>query len=188
MADKAAQEKAQNLTKVITGRVRFSYVHIFTPAAMEGSDPKYSVSIIIDKEDKETIAKIEAAIAAAKEQGKGKWGGKIPANLKLPLRDGDKDKPEDEAYKGKMFVSASSKTKPGIVGRNPKVAITDETEVYSGCFGKASINFYPFAVSGSKGVACGLNHVQKLDDGEALGGRGAASDDFEEIEDEDILG
>ena len=181
-------QKQASPTKVVTGKVRLSYCHIWEPSAMEGSDnKKYSVSIIIDKEDKDTIAAVEAAVKAATEQGKAqKFGGKVPANLKLPLRDGDKERPDDEAYKGKMFMSASSKTKPGIVDRKGQ-PILDETEVYSGCYGRASLNFYPFNAAGSKGVACGLNHIQKLEDGEALGGRGSASEDFGVVEDDDML-
>ena len=86
-----------NLTKVIVP-CRLSYAHLWEPDSINGSEPKYSVSCIIDKNDKETIAKIKKAIEVAKDEGKGKWGGKIPANLKTPLRDGDIDRPEDEAY------------------------------------------------------------------------------------------
>lgn len=167
-------------TKVVTGRVRMSYVHIWEPTAMnEKAEKKYSISLIIPKSDKEQVAKLEAAIKAATEEGKGKWGGKIPANLKLPLRDGDKERPEDEAYKDSWFISASSKTQPGIVDANRQF-ILSQSEFYSGVYGRASINFYPFNVNGSKGVACGLNHVQKLEDGEALSGRGSAEEDFDD--------
>ena len=77
-------------TKVITGKCRLSYVNIFQPKSINGSDPKYSVSVLINKKDKETLEKIEKAIKAAEELGKAsKWGGKIPKNLKRPLRDGD---------------------------------------------------------------------------------------------------
>ena len=103
-------------TKVVTGEVRFSYLQVFEPKAIEdGADPKYSVSLVISKDDKKTIAKFEAAIEAAKEQGKSKWGGKTPANLKLPLRDGDKDRPDDPVYENCMFVNATSKQRPGLV-------------------------------------------------------------------------
>jgi hypothetical protein len=177
-------------TKVITGKVRLSYAHLFEPVAVaEGQDKKYSVSLIIPKSDKATIAKINAAINAAKEQGKAKFGGKIPANLKLPLRDGDVERPDDEAYANSYFINASAKTKPGVVDKdlNP---VMDSTEVYSGCFGRVSINFYPFNTSGNKGVACGLNNVQKLADGDPLGGRSRAEDDFAEVlegEDDDLI-
>lgn len=174
-------------TKVITGIVRFSYLHVFEPAAVgDSEDKKYSVSLIIPKSDKVTIKKIKNAIEAAKEQGKSsKFGGKIPANLKMPLRDGDEERPDDEAYENSYFVNASSATKPGLVDINRDV-ITDGEELYSGCYGRASINFYAFNASGNKGIACGLNNLQKVRDGEPLGGRQAAEDDFDDdFEDEE---
>lgn len=171
--------ETQATTKVVTGKARFSYVHIFEPAAMPGSEEKkFSLAVLIPKSDKATLAKIKSAIEAAKEQGKSKWGGKIPAKLDLPLRDGDEEKPDDEAYAGHYFINAKSKTKPGIVDKDLN-AILDPEEVYSGCYGRVAINFYPFDISGNKGVAVGLNNVQKLSDGEALGGvKSKPEDDF----------
>lgn len=168
-----------NQTKVVTGLVRLSFVHIFEPHAVEdGQDEKYSVSIIIPKTDKATLTAIRAAIEAAKELGKTKkWGGKIPAKLKLPLRDGDEDRPEDEAYANSYFINCSSAQKPGVVDKFCQ-PILDAEQVYSGCYGRVAINFYPFDTSGSKGVAAGLNNVQKLKDGDSLTGRTSAADDF----------
>jgi len=172
-------------TKVVTGKVRFSYLHVFEPVAIsEGGDLKYSVSLLIPKKDKITIAKINKAIEAAKEAGKGKWGGKIPTKLKMPLRDGDEERPDDEAYADCYFLNASAKTKPGVVDANLN-AIIRQDEVYSGCFGKASVNFYAFDVNGNKGIACGLNNIMKLEDGPSLGGRSSAEEDFGEQEEAD---
>lgn len=171
-------------TKVVTGKVRFSYLNVFRPKAInDSSDEKYSVSLIIPKKDVETIEKCEAAIRAAMEQGKSKWGGKIPKGLKLPLRDGDEER-DDEAYAGCMFINASAKTKPGLINKK-RQQITDEEELYSGCYGRASINFYPFDASGNKGVAAGLNNILKLEDGEPLGGRQSAENDFAGFLDDD---
>lgn len=172
-------------TKVITGEVRFSYAHVFEPASIEGSEPKYSVSILIDKNDKKTLSRVKAAIEAAKQAGLSKFGGKIPANLKLPLRDGDTEREDDEVYAGKYFINANAKTKPGLVdkGGNP---IIDTTEFYSGCYGHASVTFYAFNTSGNKGIACGLNNLMKTRDGESLGGRASAEDDFADLIDEDF--
>jgi hypothetical protein len=167
-------------TKVITGKVRFSYAHVHEPKAKsEGDDPKYSVSLLIDKSDKATVDKINKAVEAAKEIGKNKhWGGKIPKKLKLPLRDGDEEREDDENYEGVFFVNASSKNKPGIVDAN-RDEIMDNAEFYSGCYGRAAVNFYPFDQKGNKGVACGLNNLQKLQDGDPLsGGASRAEDDF----------
>lgn len=173
-------------TKVITGKVRFSYANIWEPKSINGGDEKYSVSLIIPKSDKKTIADIKAAIEQAKKDGISKFGGKIPSNLKLPLRDGDIDRPDDEAYKNSYFVNANSKDKPQVVDKNVK-PILDQNEVYSGCFGLASINFYAFNQNGNKGIACGLGNIQKLSEGEPLSGRSRPEDDFTTVVDEDFL-
>ncbi|WP_328802002.1 DUF2815 family protein [Paenibacillus sp. LX16] len=174
-----------NDTKVVTGKVRLSYVHVFEPNAIDGGEPKYSSSILIPKSDKVTLKKIKAAIAAATEAGKSKWGGKVPANLKTPLRDGDEEREDDPAYAGHYFLNASSKNKPGIIDLD-KIEITDSTEVYSGCYARVSLNFYAFNTNGNKGIAAGLNNLQKVADGEYLGGRSRAEDDFDDdFEDED---
>lgn len=171
------------LTKVVTGKVRFSYLHVWEPTAIEeGQDKKYSVSLIIPKSDKATIAKINKAIEAAKEAGKAKLGGKIPANLKPPMRDGDLERPDDEAYAGCFFLNSNCKTKPGIVDKNTNT-IMNQDELYSGCYGRASVTFYAFNTSGNKGIACGLNNLMKLEDGENLGGRSSAESDFAEFAD-----
>ena len=166
-------------TKVITGKVRFSYANVFKPKAIEeGQKEKYSVSILIPKKDKITLNKINAAVAAATEAGKtSKFGGRIPANLKLPLRDGDIDRPEDEAYAGCFFINANSVRKPAVVDANVD-PIMDQDGFYSGCYGRASINFYPYNEAGSKGIAAGLQNLQKLEDGEKLAGGSTAEEDF----------
>ena len=175
-------------TKVVTGEVRFSYVNVFEPKSINGSDEKYSVSLLIDKRDTKTIEAIERAIEAAKQAGVAKFGGKIPPMLKLPLRDGDTERPDDENYAGKMFVNAHCKTKPGLIEKNG-MEIIDTTEFYSGCYGKASVTFYAFNSNGNKGIACGLNNIMKTRDGEPLGGRSRAVDDFaNDIEEDDIFG
>lgn len=175
-------------TKVVTGEVRFSYVNVFEPKSINGSDEKYSVSLLIDKRDTKTIEAIERAIEAAKQAGVAKFGGKIPPVLKLPLRDGDTERPDDENYAGKMFVNANCKTKPGLIEKNG-MEIIDATEFYSGCYGKASVTFYAFNSNGNKGIACGLNNIMKTRDGEPLGSRSRAVDDFaNDIEEDDIFG
>lgn len=177
-------------TKVITGKVRFSYVNIFKSRAFSGSDDeKFSICLLIDKEDKKTLKAINNAMQAAIQDGiSSKWNGKKPANLKLPLRDGDEDRPEAPEYAGMMFLNANSTQKPGIVDRN-LMEIIDPDEVYSGCYGRASINFYPFNVNGNRGIGVGLNNIQKLTDGERLGSTRASAesdfggDDFQDDED-----
>lgn len=169
-----------NSTKVVTDKVRFCYVNVFEPTAMnEGDTPKYNICVLIPKSDTATIDKIKKAIEAAKEAGKAKLAdknGRIPANLKLPLRDGDEERPDDPAFEGHYFINANSMRQPSIVDRslNP---IMSRDEFYSGCYGRASINFYAFNVS-SKGIAAGLNNLQKLEDGEMLAGGSTAEEDF----------
>lgn len=168
-----------NPTRVVTGEVRLSYANIFEAKSIQGGKPKYSVSLIIPKSDTETLATIERAIDAAIDAGIGKFGGKRPnkAALKLPLRDGDIER-DDEAYANAMFVNANSTTPPQVVGTDLQ-PILDVSEVYSGCYARVSVSFYAFNTNGNKGIACGLGNIQKLRDGEPLGGnRISAEDDF----------
>lgn len=179
--------QATNKTKVITGVVRLSYANVWEPKSINGSDEKYSVSLIIPKSDKKTIQEIKDAVKSAKQEGKSKFDGKIPANLKHPLKDGDIEKPDEEAYKDSYFVNANSNERPQIVDKsvNP---ILDQSEVYSGCYGKVSINFYAFNSDGNKGIACGLGNIQKIRDGEPLSSRSSAADDFINEEEDYFFG
>lgn len=167
-------------TQVITGEVRFCYVHAFEPFALDGNDPRYSVCLLIPKSNEKMVAEIKQCIQNAAQVGISKFGGKIPPNMKSPLRDGDLERPDDEAYKGCYFINANSKLRPCVVYQNRK-PIIDSTEFYSGCYGHASINFFAFNVNGNRGIACGLNHLMKTRDGEPLGGRSRVEDDFAEL-------
>lgn len=170
-------------TKVVTGTVRLSYANVWEPKSINGGAEKYSVSLIIPKSDKKTIAAINAAVDAAIEEGLAKFGGKKPnkAAIKLPLRDGDAER-DDEAYADSYFVNANSQTPPQIVDQNVN-PIMNRSEVYSGVYARVSINFYAFNSNGNKGVACGLGNIQKVRDGQPLGNRSTAEDDFGAIED-----
>lgn len=180
------------VTRVTTGKVRFSYVHVFEPTSMEeGQEKKYNVSIIIPKKDKATLAKVRSGIEAAEEGFKAKNGGKLPKKWANPLRDGDEEK-EDEAYKDSFFISAKSKRRPKVVDKDFN-EILDPEDFYSGCYGRVTLNFYAFDLAGNKGVAAGLENLLKLSDGESLGGGGgdprndfADNDDYLE-EDDDLV-
>lgn len=178
------------MTKVITGpKTRWSYANVWEPKSINGSKPKYSVSLIIPKSDTETVKKIEAAIQAAYEEGQAKLKGSgrsVPSlsAIKNPLRDGDMERPDDAVYAGCYFVNANSPNAPGIVDSSCQ-PILERSEVYSGVYGRASISFYAFNSSGNKGIACGLNNLQKIRDGEPLGGRSSAESDFANTEDMD---
>lgn len=180
--------KVNNPMKVITGPdTRWSYANVWEAKSINGGTPKFSVSLIIPKSDTVTIAKIKAAIEAAYKEGEAKLKGNgrsVPALsvLKTPLRDGDTERPDDEAYAKAYFVNANSATAPGIVDAD-RQPILDRSEVYSGVYGRASINFYAFNSNGNKGIACGLNNLQKIRDGEPLGGKSRAEDDFADEED-----
>lgn len=110
-----------NPCKVITRvNTRWSYANVWDPKSINGGTPKYSVSLIIPKSDTKTVEKIRAAIKAAYEEGESKLKGNgraVPAleAIKTPLRDGDLERPGDDAYKDSFFVNANSATKPGIV-------------------------------------------------------------------------
>lgn len=176
--------------KLNVGVVRASYAHVWEPTIPVGSTtPKYSVSLIIPKANTKLVEAIRAAIDAAIEDGKKLWGGKVPPRIKLPLRDGDAERPDNAEYADSYFLSASSKQKPGIVDKNVQ-KIIDTSEFYSGVYCNANVNFFPFDKAGNKGVGCGLNHLQKVRDGEALGGRGDAEDEFEALEEssDELLG
>ncbi|MBR0512334.1 MAG: DUF2815 family protein [Ruminococcus sp.] len=184
--------KYVNPTKVITGPdTRWSYCNAWEPKAIDGGTPKYSVSLIIPKSDTKTIEKVKEAIKAAYEEGASKLKGNgktVPPlkAIKTPLRDGDVERPDDEAYANAYFINANSANAPGIVDAD-RQPIIEHSEVYSGVYGRASINFYAFNSNGNKGIACGLNNLQKIRDGEPLGGRLSAEDDFDDGEDDDFL-
>ena len=166
-------------TRIVTGEVRLSYANIWEPKSIQGSKPKYSVSLIIPKDDQETLTAINRAIDAAIAAGTAKFGGKKPnkAALKLPLRDGDVER-DDEAYAGCMFLNANSLNPPQVVDE-AVAPILDRAEVYSGCYARVSLSFYAFNTNGNKGIACGLGNIQKIRDGEPLGGgHVSAADDF----------
>lgn len=183
-------KKLVNPTKVITGvNTRLSYANVWDPKSINGGAPKYSVSLIIPKSDTKTIDKINAAIQAAYEEGQSKLKGNgksVPALtvIKTPLRDGDLERPDDEAYKGCYFINANSATAPGIVDAD-RQPILERSEIYSGVYARASINLYAFNSNGNKGIACGLNNLQKIRDGEPLGGKSRAEDDFATDDDDD---
>lgn len=179
-------------SQVVTGKVRFSYVNIFRSRAFTADgDAKYSICLLIPKKDQKTLAKIKTAIEDTKRKGMAeKWGGKIPKNLHLPLRDGDEER-ADEApeYAGMYFLNATAKEKPGIVDENGN-EILDPNEVYSGCWGRAGFNLFAYDNNGNRGIGVGLNTIQKLQDDERLGGaRATAEEDFgDDLDDEEDFG
>ena len=183
---------AVNPTKIITGVCRLSYANIWQAKSINGGAPKYSASVLIPKSDMKTVAKVKEAIEAAYNEGESKLKGNsktVPtlASLKTPLRDGDTERPDDEAYADLWFLNANSNTAPGVVDAN-REPIYDTSEIYSGVYARVSLTFYAFNSNGNRGIACGLQNIQKVRDGESLGGKPKAEDDFDDgfqVEDDD---
>lgn len=185
-----APTKQASPTRVVTGKVRLSYVHLFQPYSIDGDqDPKFSVMLLIPKKDKQTLADLRAAEEAAAEVGKStKFGGKIPSNLASIIRDGDEFAEDYPERKGHWFMSVTSPPdrKPGVVDQNVQ-PILESSEVYSGCYARLSLNAFPYKFGNKKGVSFGIVNVQKLADGEPLGGSTRAEDDFDAVDDESDL-
>lgn len=182
-------------TKVVTGKIRFSFVNIWEPKEPQGGgDPKYSVTLLIPKADTQTLGKIKAAMAEARENFCSRNGANaLPAKPVHTLHDGDGMRDNGEAFgsecKGHYVITVGSKQKPVIVD-NTGNPITDPGEVYSGCYGRASINFYGYSRSGKKGISAGLLAVQKLHDGQPFGTVGSAddfNDGYSDGEDDDFM-
>lgn len=174
----------KNPQHVVTDRVRLSYTHLFTPYANpNGGEAKYSTTILLPKSDVATKQRIDAAIQAAINAGvSSRWNGVRPPQVAIPVHDGDGPRPSDgmpfgDECKGHWVFTASSKQPPQVVdlGLNP---IINQSDVYSGMYARVSVQFFPYANSGRKGIGCGLGNVQKLEDGVPLGGRTSAADDF----------
>ena len=178
-----------NPTKIVTGVCRLSYANIWQAKSINGGSPKFSTSVLIPKSDTKTIAKVKAAIQAAYDEGAGKLKGNSKtapslASLKTPLRDGDTERPDDEAYAGHWFLNANSNTAPGVVDAS-REPIYDTSEIYSGVYARVSLSFYAFNSNGNRGIACGLQNIQKVRDGESLGGKTKAEDDFDDFKPDD---
>lgn len=179
-------EKAPQKTRATSGKVLLSFLHVFEPKAInDGDDEKYSVSVIINKKDKYTLAAYRAAIKAVEDKVfKEKYKGIKPKKWKNPLRDGDdEDEDRDDSYANSFFIGANSKRRPKLYDKNLE-PITDDEELYSGCYGRVCINFYAYDVGGNRGVAAGLESIMKISDGTPLGGGGGnPEEDFADSED-----
>ncbi len=187
-----------NNTEVTTGKVRLSYVNVFKPKAMQpGQEEKYSCTILIPKTDVATKQRIDAAIESAKKKGADdKWAGVIPPILPIPLHDGDGARPSDglsygDECKGHWVMTASAKADypPDVVDQNLN-PIINQSEIYSGCYARVNIQFYPYGggkTGFKKGIGVGLGPIQKLEDGEPLGsGPKMASSVFGVVESEGV--
>ena len=184
-----AVETTRPETEVVTGKVRLSYTHLFVPTAnIVGQTEKYSTVILIPKTDTMTIQKMRAAQRLALEAGKTKvFAGKIPRVWKDTIHDGDEeaDLEKNPEYAGNWYLSVASTRKPPVFDRL-KIQITDEEEVYSGCYARVVLNAYAYDQKGNKGVTFGLQAVQKLGEGERFGGGYVDPDAvFDDLDDDD---
>lgn len=168
-----------NMDSIVTPKFRLSFPNLNRPKSFEGQEPKYSVVMLFSK--KEDLAELKKMAAAARD---AKWpdAKKRPSNLKNPFRDGDVERTDTDGYAGHIFITASSKMKPGVVDKNCQPIMDIENECYAGCYCKARLTCYAYDKAGNKGVAFGLQHVQKVADGEPFNGRMRAEEAFEVIE------
>lgn len=177
--------------RVVTGKVRLSYANLNEPRSIENGPAKYSAVIVIPKDDKATYDAIRKAQAHTVKNGKHKWGGKIPPSFKgslFTMHDGDEeaDLERNPEYEGCWYMNVSNTRQPGLLDR-ARQPILDATEVYSGCYARVAISCFPFNQQGNKGVSFGLDHVQKLADGEPLGNMITAEAAFDDLDDDEDL-
>lgn len=161
--------------KAPEGLICFANVWQPRPNKDPSKPAKYGVTILWPKGTDLTILKNAAKAAVEK-----KFGDKPPPNLRSPFRDGDVVRPDDPVFKNKIFVSARSKDKPGVVDRGVH-AITNEMDFYSGCTALVTINAFYYEHEGNKGVSFALGNIQKVADGTRLTGQRTADEDFEDM-------
>ena len=178
------------MSRLVLKNVRLSYAHVWEPKeTKKGEEKKYSASLIIRKTDTKTLNAIKKAIAEAKGEGKRKQDNKkgvVTANIKLPVRDDDGDRPDDTAYEGCMVSNANATVNHPRKSVDRHVQpIMDRAEVYRGCYANVSGTFYAYNQEGNSGIGCGLGNIQKVGDGDPLSSARSAEDDFDELEDDD---
>lgn len=169
--------------------VRFSYCNLFQPKAPFNNpqgEPKYSVTVLVPKTNTAAKAVIDNAISQAIDAGvSSKWNGVRPPQPSICVHDGDGPRPSDgsafgEECKGCWVFTASTKQPPFVVDEYVQ-NIIDPTKVYSGMWGNVNVTFFAYNNAGKKGIGCGLNGVQKIRDGEALGGQITAQEAFKPV-------
>ncbi|MBP3240483.1 MAG: DUF2815 family protein [Oribacterium sp.] len=171
-------------TRVITGaKTRFAYLNVKRPRIDEGGKLKYGACLLIPKDDEETLDKISDAVWTAYETAKELFAGtdgKVPTleEIKVPIKDGDIEKPDDPDYAGHYFINAGSIYKPEVV--NAQLEAVPDDEIYSGMVGRASVTFFAYAMYDNKGIGCALNNIQKLYEGRRMDRRRTAAEDFAE--------
>lgn len=173
---------ALNQNQFTTGEARLSYAHLYEPYSNNGGDAKYGTTVLVPKSDVQTKARIDAAVEFAKQKGVAeKWNGAMPPVVALPIYDGDGVRPNGEPFgaecKGCWVFTASNKNPVQMVdaGMNP---IVQKGELYSGCYARVCVSVFAYNSNGKRGVGFGLEAVQKLRDGDPLGGGVSVADAF----------
>ena len=173
---------ALSANQMTTGEGRISYAHVYEPYSNNGGEPKYSVTFLMPKTDVQSKARLDAAQEAAKQKGIAeKWNGVLPPVVACAVYDGDGVRPNGEAFgpecKGHWVFTASSKNPVPLVdaSMNP---IVQKGEIYSGCYCRICVSMFAYNSNGKRGIGIGLEAVQKLRDGDPLGGGVSVSDAF----------
>lgn len=169
---------------ILNENTRWSFLHIWEPVSINGERPKYSITLVI-KKDSPDMDVIRNAIKSVYKNSAAVLmdeSGTVPplATLRLPIRDGDKDRPDDPSYANCYYINAYSVYAPGIVDQDLN-EIKDRNQIYSGCFGRASISFYAFNTGETAGIACSLNNLQKIKDGERYDKSSATTSAFDDF-------
>jgi len=172
--------------KMMLKNVRLSYANLFEAKENKSGDLRYSTALLIPKDHPQ----IDDLIANVNKVGEEKFGKKWETMVKkngLPVKDADEDGSADDKpeYEGQFYINTSSKRRPQVVDRQVQ-PILDDSEIFSGCYANVSIAIFAFDVPENKGVSFGLNNVQKVKEGERLGGAPNADEEFEAMEDDDF--
>jgi len=168
--------------KIVTGKVRLSYPNLFEPFAWGDEKPKYSLMILINKDDQETVGKLRQAEADAITQAiTTKWAGKKPQKIDSVIMDGDQaDLEKYPERRNHYYLTARSTTRPSVIDQNMQ-PILDPSEVYAGCYVRVSLTSFAYVYAGKHGVSFALNNLQKMGEGEPFGATSRPEDDFTPI-------
>ena len=207
---KEKRHKKEKGSKLVTGKCRLSYPHLFVPRAFqEGGDEMYEGTFIIDpswdtfkkvdKDGMEVLKKLEdgssrtytdlewyylIANTIRHRAFPGVNFGTVYKDtvLKSPIKAGnDRDDVEDRPeYQNVYYLTARGYIKPTCILQNKAPAGADD--LYPGCYVRATLYPESYHNGGNAGVKFRLGNVQKWEDGERLGTEHSnAQDDFDSI-------
>lgn len=165
------------MARITTPTFRVSFPSLVKPSAMEGGEPKYSVTMLFPKETDLTQLRNAASQAAVE-----RWGDKIPKGLRSPFRDGDEK--DLDGYAGTFYVRASSTNRVGVVAED-LAPLDQESDLPAGYYARAIVTPFAYDKNGNKGVSFGLQAVQRVRRGEMFGDRVNAMEAFEPLPVED---